>query len=134
MSADNGIYILKTLDGYRVAHLQAIENIYWWPTCCAHSEIEEIFFDDGLEGGQHYHDVCKNCGTRDVEWERREKINPLVALDMFKDAKFFADEEDALNEADFIYCNMTKYGGGYLEYGIQKINGLEDIPFPTKET
>jgi hypothetical protein len=29
MSADNGIYILKTKDGqYRVAHAQAIENIY----------------------------------------------------------------------------------------------------------
>lgn len=29
MSADNGIYILKTKDQYRVAHLQAIENVYW---------------------------------------------------------------------------------------------------------
>ena len=29
MSADNGIYILKTKDGqYRVTHAQAIENIY----------------------------------------------------------------------------------------------------------
>lgn len=29
MSADNGIYILKTKDQYRVIHTQAIENIYW---------------------------------------------------------------------------------------------------------
>lgn len=29
MSADNGIYILHTEDGYRVAHLQAIENLFW---------------------------------------------------------------------------------------------------------
>lgn len=29
MSADNGIYILQTSDGYRVAHLQAIENLFW---------------------------------------------------------------------------------------------------------
>lgn len=29
MSADNGIYILKTKDQYRVIHAQAIENIYW---------------------------------------------------------------------------------------------------------
>ena len=28
MSSDNGIYILQTLDGYRVVHAQAIENIY----------------------------------------------------------------------------------------------------------
>lgn len=29
MSADNGIYILKTKDQYRVAHLCAIDNITW---------------------------------------------------------------------------------------------------------
>ena len=29
MSADNGIYIHKFKDGYRVVHAQAIENIYW---------------------------------------------------------------------------------------------------------
>lgn len=29
MSADNGIYILRTKDQYRVAHLQAIDNILW---------------------------------------------------------------------------------------------------------
>lgn len=29
MSADNGIYILKTKDQYRVAHLKAIENLSW---------------------------------------------------------------------------------------------------------
>lgn len=29
MSADNGIYILQTKDGFRVSHAQAIENINW---------------------------------------------------------------------------------------------------------
>ena len=29
MSADNGIYIHKFRKGYAVAHLQAIDNIYW---------------------------------------------------------------------------------------------------------
>lgn len=29
MSADNGIYILKTKDQYRVAHLQSIDNVSW---------------------------------------------------------------------------------------------------------
>lgn len=29
MSADNGIYILKTGREYRVKHLHAIENLYW---------------------------------------------------------------------------------------------------------
>lgn len=31
MSADNGIYILHTKDGYRVTHAQAIENINYMP-------------------------------------------------------------------------------------------------------
>ena len=30
MSADNGIYILQSSDGYRVIHTQAIENLWWW--------------------------------------------------------------------------------------------------------
>ncbi len=29
MSADNGIYIHKFKEGYKVCHAQAIENIYW---------------------------------------------------------------------------------------------------------
>ena len=29
MSADNGIYILKTKDQYRVIHAQAIDNLSW---------------------------------------------------------------------------------------------------------
>lgn len=33
MSADNGIYVLKTKDQYRVAHLQAIDNVYWSAIC-----------------------------------------------------------------------------------------------------
>lgn len=31
MSADNGIYVLKTKDSYRVVHKQAIEDLYWSP-------------------------------------------------------------------------------------------------------
>lgn len=29
MSADNGVYILKTGNQYRVKHLIAVENLYW---------------------------------------------------------------------------------------------------------
>ena len=29
MSADNGVYVVKFPEGYRVAHAQAIENIDW---------------------------------------------------------------------------------------------------------
>ncbi len=30
MSADNGIYILHSRDGWRVVLAQCIENLYWW--------------------------------------------------------------------------------------------------------
>jgi len=30
MSADNGIYILESKDGFRVTEGQAIENLWWW--------------------------------------------------------------------------------------------------------
>ena len=29
MSADNGVYIHKFKEGYKVIHAQAIDNIYW---------------------------------------------------------------------------------------------------------
>ena len=31
MSVDNGIYIAKFKDGYRVIHGMAIDNLYWFP-------------------------------------------------------------------------------------------------------
>ena len=30
MSADNGIYILQSKDGFRVIHTQCIENLWYW--------------------------------------------------------------------------------------------------------
>jgi len=46
MSADNGIYILTTLKDdsieYRVAHLQAVDNIYW------DDKIKKETFDDDV--------------------------------------------------------------------------------------
>jgi len=30
MSADNGIYVLESKDGFRVIHTQCIENLWYW--------------------------------------------------------------------------------------------------------
>jgi hypothetical protein len=30
MSADNGIYILQSKDGFRVIHTTAIDGLWWW--------------------------------------------------------------------------------------------------------
>lgn len=42
MSADNSIIILCTKDGYRVEHIQAIDNIYWWNISYNHGEDRAI--------------------------------------------------------------------------------------------
>jgi len=39
MSADNGIYILKSKDGFRVIHAQSIDNLNWW-------WLDERLYDD----------------------------------------------------------------------------------------
>jgi hypothetical protein len=41
MSADNGVYILKTKDQYRVAYAHAIENL-WWNYVKRNSEQEMV--------------------------------------------------------------------------------------------
>jgi hypothetical protein len=41
MSADNGIYILKTKDQYRVIHAQAIDNL-WWSAINSESQREMV--------------------------------------------------------------------------------------------
>lgn len=135
MSADNGIYLLQTLDGWRVAHLQAIDNIYWHPTCCDNPDIHEEItqYDEHMNPIDiYYHEKCANCGTCDPEWERRDKINPMIICDYFKDSFVFETEEDALTQADIIYMDiMDDDFCPIVEYGIQKINGLENCPFPT---
>ena len=71
MSADNGIYILKTVKGegfeYRVAHLQAVENMDW---------------DD--KTGEH---------TIDPDVSIRN------ARDMWKDCSVWKSDKDATNFA-----------------------------------
>jgi hypothetical protein len=128
MSADNGIYILRTKDGYRVAECQAIENILWWPTCCENPNIQdqsEIYQEDLC-----FHEECANCGTIDPEWEQREEINPQVVFKYFHESEVFQTREEALEQADFFYCQANKDACCGVEYGIQFINGLEQTNFP----
>ncbi len=94
MSADNGVYILKTkgnprrlnsnIHEYRVAHLQAIDNIDW---------------DDKLGKPSRDHDV--------------QIVN---AREMWKGCKVFTDAKEALDEALKIDRECV-----YVEYGICEI-------------
>ena len=135
MSSDNGIYVLQTLDGWRVSHLQAIENIYWWPTCCDNPDIHETYACNLAEAASiediYYHEQCNNCKTIDPEWEQREQINPNTIYNYFKDSLVYQSEEEAMKKADEIYAGIINDDFcGLIEYGIQVINGLEEMEFP----
>ena len=101
MSADNGIYILQSKDGFRVIHAQAIENLCWW-----------------------------NTEDKDTsKWEERSEINPKVLKDYFEKSKVFKTKEEALKEAFRLYDEIEREY--YLiEYGISFIIGWEDKEFP----
>lgn len=73
MSADNGIYICKFKGGWKVAHAQAIENIYWWKNKKGQWEerkkinpyvLSQIFkrsklFKDKIEAVEYAHKLCE---------------------------------------------------------------------------
>jgi hypothetical protein len=60
MSADNGIYIARFPDGYRVAYAQAIENIDYYPpgTTSYKNELKRYFGNSPVfeerEGAEKY--------------------------------------------------------------------------------
>lgn len=101
MSADNGIYILQTKRKshdctncweYRVAELQAVENVDW---------------DENLPNTYH--------GLGDYTEDDNVRIKN--AREMWKDCKVFNTEAEALVEAKRLYDkNMEDIG--VVEYGI----------------
>jgi len=112
MSADNGVYILHTKDGYRVTQAQAIENIYWW----------RIYTCDCKIGNSESWSECIKCGALIINEERPEP-NPIVLKNYFGLCKVFNIVEEALKEAGRIYnevindpiCPICEYGIGVLD-------------------
>ncbi len=104
MSVDSGIYILKSKDGYRIIHAQAIENLNWW-----------------------------NTGNKDIKkWEYRDELNPKRLIDYFGDSKVFKTEEEVLKEAKRLLDEIEE-DNYWVEYGISFIRGWEDKNFPKKQ-
>ena len=71
MSADNGIYILKTKDQYRVAHLCAIDNVTW----------------SVIDG-----DWC-------TDMDKREKLVPTRVVEMWGNCKYTRNKNKAFEIA-----------------------------------
>jgi hypothetical protein len=127
LSADNGIYILKTKDQYRVIYAQAIENLYWNP-------LDESSFDKliptriveyyGKSKYTHNKDIVRDIAfnmarkTPVLEYGVREIIIDKTWKQIVKEAK-----EQALLEMEHIEY-VKKNSGGNWNYEVSK---LEEI-------
>lgn len=49
MSADNGIYVLETKDGFRVVELQAVENYCWDDEIGGHTTDQDVWIKNARE-------------------------------------------------------------------------------------
>lgn len=130
MSADNGIYILKTKDQYRVAHLQAIDNIHW---SIVNRVCEKLVPTRVVE-------MCGKCKyTRDEDmafyiaqrWERslpvcEYGVNVIAYNKTWKhiveDAKSYAEKE--LTELFYLQEHLHPENKSYYE---RPMNELRDI-------
>lgn len=108
MSADNYICLLKCTDGYRVAHCQALENLYYWPT--GKISNEKSFNPDTGK----FEDM--------EEYEERTEINPEILKDFFKHSPILTEEE-----AEKVAIQLEKEIG-YVEYGIVDIKYDKEFP------
>lgn len=100
MSADNGIYVLKTKDQYRVAHLQAIDNVWW-----------------SLIDGNWQNKPCRNS-----------KLVPTRVVEMWGYCKYTRDEGTALKLAHK-WANslpICEYGVNVITYNKTWKHILED--------
>ncbi len=107
MSADNGIYILKTKDQYRVAHLQAIDNV-------SRSAID---------------------GDWKNNESQRGKCVPTRVVEMWGDCKFTRDEGKALKVAHIWASRLPicEYGVNIITYNKTWKHILEDAQAYAKE-
>ena len=128
MSADNGIYILKTRGPeFRVAHLQAIDNLDWGRNGCTDdpdvriANAREMWFgspvfkteEEAWEEARRLHSLIEytEYGVSMVEIDRVfthpqfkiEAYNPVDEFETLRKAVEFVKQED--NEADSIsFC------------------------------
>ncbi len=126
MSADNGIYILQSLDGYRVIEAGAIENLNWHHTCCNNPNvIDEEAGEDCM-----FHQKCINCNTLDPISEPRDELCPDMLKQYFGKCTVYDTQSEALEEATNIFEEILDDDMGIVEYGISFVTGWEDKFFP----
>lgn len=103
MSADNGIYILESKDGFRVLHAQAIENMYWFKDPNK-SHLEE----------------WRQHTEAETDAETKQAVT-----EYWQRAPFFATKQEALQYASDMEQAIADSECPVLEYGISIIR----VPF-----
>jgi len=92
MSIDNGVYIIKYKNSYKVCEAQSIENLWWW-----------------------------NTDNKDTtKWEKRDEMNPEQVEKYFGKTEPYNSKEEALNRAMELYKETLEMFG-MCEYGIQDL-------------
>lgn len=120
MSADNGIYILETKDGFRVTHAQAIDNLWWWWT------DERLYDNEWVKGEQERTKENPYQG----KGETRTELNPRELRNYFGKCEVFRSDIQALIHARYLEREIMNSDCPILEYGIHFIHGWEDKDFP----
>lgn len=72
MSADNGIYIAKFPEGYRVVHAQAIENVDYYPEGSFERRQELWRYFGGAKVHPTLDDAYAEARELAMEWEYLE--------------------------------------------------------------
>jgi hypothetical protein len=128
LSSDNCIAVLKSKDGYRVTHAQAIDNLTWFDfyNCCDNPNVEYIDIRDEETGDYLYSSpVCLNCHTKDpINFgEHKQELNPKMLKEYFKGCHCFDTLEDVNICIDHLLEEVD-----YLEYGVQYFEYPENFP------
>ena len=121
MSADNGIYILESLNKeYRIIHTTNIQELYYFFT--------NPKFEDNIEYEKEIDRLQKN-GIQNpycmITGEYKDELNPYKLKEYFTDSKIYSFDE-VMKEAEKLYKSIS-----YVEYGIRFITGWENKLFPT---
>lgn len=122
MSADNGIYILKGKDGWRVIHTSAIDNLTWWWT-------DERLYDETFVQAQKEAGIInpfRNMG------ESKDDLNPREIAAYFGNSKVYRTREEAITRSVELYDDIMAGELPIIEHGISFIHGWEDKEFPVK--
>ena len=132
MSADNGIYILKTKDQYRVTHAQAIENIYYeYDNICA-SDINYRTNKLIPTRVVEYWGSCKYTHNPETAYKIAESMLKRISFVEYGIRTFIYNKtwkhiiEDAKKKAEIEIEFLKKNGGSDCEISsLQKILDMD---------